>query len=91
MLAFHMAMTGWLLLFQVMLGLRATLQMLTMRPVSVATGREGARFDAHRAHHHDPERAQRRASPVLARASSPRSRALAPECTQHADVMPDAA
>ena len=32
-----MVLTGWMLLFQVTLGLRATLQVLTMRPVSVAT------------------------------------------------------
>ena len=90
MLACHMALTGWLLLFYLMLGLRKRLHLLTMRLVCVATGHEVARFDAHRAHRHAPERAQRRASPVLARASSPRSRTPAPECTRRAAVMPDA-
>ena len=42
-----MVLTGWLLLFQVVLEQRATLQRLTMSPVSGATGHEGARFDAH--------------------------------------------
>jgi hypothetical protein len=87
MLAFYMGLTGWMLLFQVTLGLRATLQVLTMRPVSVATGHEGPSSTppCTRA---SPEKGLAGAGTGQAR---PAFTALTPECTQHADAMPDAA